>query len=163
MRIDFWHKWELNDGKLMGALLGATLLGIGATIGSFVIAPAFEPPWFEAHVEVPGHTLGEDPFVEYTRTIRRNMQGQWSVEVLRNDGEAGWTEVCQGSGIAPYALSEAGRIDMHLSVYAGIDPAECLSEPGLYRLITSWKMLSPDSNEPRLFWDESNVFEVSPN
>jgi hypothetical protein len=160
MRLDFWHKWALDDGNLMLALIGSVMFGGGAVLGATVLANLTSPDWFDAHIEVPIHRVGEDPIISYQRTITQNMQGRWTVEVLQNrDGQ--WVEVCQGDGLAPYAITEAGEVTMRLSTYAGVDMAECITEPGLYRLITAWSMTRAEGNTPRIFWDESNVFEVT--
>ena len=159
MRLDFWHKWVLDDGNLMLALIGSVMFGMGIVIGSTVIASLTASVWFEAHVEVPDHRIGQDPMVEYERVIRRNMNGQWTVEVQRHvDGE--WVEVCQGDGIAAYGVDEKQTLQMSLSRYAGVDVAECLDRPGSYRVVTAWWMLDGEGSAPNGFWDESNVFEV---
>jgi hypothetical protein len=160
MRIDFWHSWKLNDGALMLTLLSCVLFGGGMTLGATVIRDWFGPPWFDAHVEVPNHRVGEDPEVRYERSITRNMQGLWTVEVLKNEN-GGWREQCQGDGLAPYSVTERGVVQMRLSTYTGIDVEDCITEPGLYLLQTAWSMTDQEGTSPRLFWDESNIFEVT--
>ena len=164
MRIDFWHNWKLDDGALMSALIGAVLFGIGATIGSTILARMTAPPWFHADVIVPDHTEGSNPVIEYTVKLRENLIGDWYtfVEVKT---ENGWTTVCRTHEPVrdTYTLDE-DRSDRILTLQQYLaEPCQEMIAGHTYRVQTVWDMAIYNeygASEVRRYLDKSNEFDV---
>lgn len=115
--------------------------------------------WMEVHeVFVPDHTVGSDPPLHFSRTIRENFTGLWIAEVQTRSAEGFFANVCSGSGIDDYdttdRLPEEG---VSWSWYFG---RPCVVPPGEYRVLTVWEMRRPGYPMKRLR-HVSNVFEVS--
>lgn len=143
---------------IVGILFGFFLVGQWILINNYF---HFGPPAFEGVVLVPDHTIGQDPYVSYTRIIREDMRGEWTVEVQWHEPSNGWIEMCQGGSSANYTIDEKRNIEMLLSTYAGIDVADCIKMSGEYRLISSWKMIEANGYAVQGFWHVSETFRVS--
>lgn len=164
MRLDFWHAWKLDDGRLFAALIGSVLFGAGAVISYLVISSSIEPRWFVAHVEVPDHFQGEDPMIRYERQVLYDLTGSWTVQVEKQT-DGGWQTECRtdSSQLDHYGVEERRSPTIRWSKYVG---AECAVEPGTYRLRTVWEMALDRTDRPasevRRHTDLSNIFRVIP-
>jgi hypothetical protein len=160
MRLDFWHKWGLNDGQLMLALVAACFSGIVAMASfTFFSQLDFGPPAFKASVVVLDQQvpIGGDPLVQYDRTAMLFQKGTWVAELqIFDDGV--WRDVCQGGGASTY---DGFKTDVwRLSYYMGREP--CLGEPGQWRIVTTWSLFEVTEDETvlRIFSNISPAFEV---
>ena len=143
---------------IVGVFLGLFLVGQWVLISNYF---HFGPPAFEGAVLVPDHTIGQNPYIDYTRIVRENMRGEWTVEIQWHEPGNGWIEMCQGGSSANYTVDEKREIEMLLSVYAGIDVTDCINMSGEYRLISSWKMIKVNGSTVQGFWHVSESFIVS--
>lgn len=132
--------------------------GFAAVVVFNAIDIATQQPWFEATVTVPDHRVGDDPKVVYTRTIRNDMTGSWTVEI-QVSSNLGWARVCDGRGNNAYTIDETKMLPLTLSQFAGVT---CALAPGRYRLSTTWEMAERDQGGAvRRFYAISNEFVVS--
>lgn len=111
--------------------------------------------YFEAKVEVPDFTQGDDPTVKYIRSIKRTQRMDYLVEV-RSANQKGGGQFCEGSGSAIYAEDEAVALPLTLSTYVN---AQCKLPPGLFIMETCWSYRV--AIFPKTYCARSNVFRVS--
>ena len=75
-------------------------IGIAATVAAVSLFAVFPLPswWFEINrFRVMDAQAGQPIIVDYDRTIWRNFEGQWRVEVWR-DQRANWVSHCVANG-----------------------------------------------------------------
>lgn len=151
---------QMFKDRTVELLVAALLFFVGGFVFSWVhrVDVATEPAsaWFTVDAMViPDHRVGENPVIDFERTIKKSMTGRWSVETQKFNGSR-WVTVCRGSGISNYSIDEDLPRPITLNWYRGA----CETEPGLYRLQTVW-LFSDGTGLTRSVQNESNDFNVN--
>lgn len=139
----------------IAALLFAAVTAITTWVTRVDTATAPASAWFTVdEFHVPDHSVGENPVIQFERTIKKDMTGRWSVETQLFSGSR-WVTVCRGSGVSNYTTDEDLPRPITLDWYRG----SCDEKPGLYRLQTVW-LFSDETGLTRSVQSESNEFTV---
>ncbi len=149
---------KLTDQGLVISV-AAALFVVGAAVATWVLqvdnATAPASAWFTVDkMIVPDHKAGENPDIEFERTIKRNMSGRWAVETQSYNGSR-WVTVCRGSGLSNYSVDEDLPRPITLDWFRGA----CDEKPGLQRLQTVW-LFSDEEGLTRSVISESNEYTV---
>jgi hypothetical protein len=138
------------------ALIAAAVMVNGATWFFRVeraIAPASD--WFEVHtLHIPDHEIGTNPVVDFTRTIKQRLAGQWSVETQKLIG-ARWRTVCRDGDLSFYSPDEDLPNPVRLNWFRG----RCNEVVGEQRLQVVW-MFVDQTGQTRAVLRESNTYKV---
>lgn len=113
-------------------IVGATFTICLGVLVWFLTLPG--SAWIEARVTVPNYIAGENPTVDYHRTIHRTFTGNFFVEIHRADGSPG--QWCVGSGGRIYSTHEPKSLPLGLLDYTGAK--SCDLAPGKYIITTCW-------------------------
>jgi hypothetical protein len=113
--------------------------------------------WFEPKQLIIAHAQeGEDPLIQYTRTIHRPFRATYSV-TIRKMGDNGLEEYCYNETSRDY--SPSAGLARHLTLSWLYSKKDCPLVPGTYVVNIHWRLFPPffDEKDARLV---SNVFEV---
>lgn len=113
-------------------------------------------PWFTVAFTVPDHAPGDDPIVQYERTINRPVQGLRSARISKRDKASVYRFVCSGSGYAYYQPETSGPISVPLSAFVG---SRCSLAPGSYRACAAYDLTDSRASR-RTFGPFCDTFEV---
>lgn len=105
-------------------------------------------------VSVPDHIQGQDPRVEYVRTIYRDFEAAWTARIRRVTETSSPATMPECRGGATDRYREGGLIDfpITLSWYMG---KNCMLSEGKYYISTRWDIIGGPSIEK-----QSNIFTV---
>ncbi|MEM7709909.1 MAG: hypothetical protein AAF264_04010 [Pseudomonadota bacterium] len=125
----FWHAPIMLAKIIASAWVAATFLTWSVQVNSagllYVVPTSF---WIsDVSLEIPDHTVEEDPMVVFRRTIREAFNADFVMEVHALDDPPG-REPCRNDGVATYQPNETNSYSAPWSRYS----RGCVLEPGQY-------------------------------
>lgn len=126
-------------GQIAAAGVAMAIVGGLVSFGT-AVDRYFHPPsdFMTVEVVVPDYVVGDDPSVQYNRTIHRHLRGVWAAEI-RSLTTPGWQ--CGGTGVNLYSPNEK-QINLSLSEFIG---KKCDVKPGKYLLEVRWDFVDEDN------------------
>lgn len=137
------------------ALSWFSLLSIAAVLN---LTPA--SAWLRVGaVYVYDTQAGQQPRMRVAREIIRPNRAEWIATVQRRESHGGYSAYCTATGSADYREDDAVPDDLRLSWWTF--PVRCDLPPGVYRVITLWR-IAPPGFPPKEVRSKSNDFRVYP-
>jgi hypothetical protein len=158
-------------GKAMRTNAGLGIaLGVAAAVVGWIGLGIWKDPtpgtdWIEiADLRIEDTLPGGDPRITYSRAIKADVYGVWTVNVFRHaDGKDRiGTIYCWGTGAAAYQAGHELPPDAtHLSWLVGPNGKPCHFGNGIYRAVVTIE-LKPEGYPVKVVTKESNYFLVPP-
>lgn len=114
--------------------------------------------WFEGvNIHIKDSVVGYTPVMEVERTIRRDFNASWLVEVERVTADGKTTPICVATGVNRY--NDTAVYPDPLTLDWWTFPTKCFLPSGAYRVETTWTLEIPIVGQ-RVVVARSNRFEV---
>lgn len=149
------HFMQLVSGLMLAFIVATT----GRAVYDFWVDAQPTSSIFAADVIVPDFRAGENPLVDYNRSIRRSFVGDYEVEVKQLNGAATF---CTGNA-ENISYKKDEPLDPSIASLSWYVYNACSMRliPGKYYLETNYTIHIPNEST-RYMTTNSNVFTVSP-